>query len=91
MTTLAIMGYGALGGLLGYVVLFATPELRKALDADDFTIPSFPKVVVLSLLAATYVLIGGCAAPLFGAAEVKDAILYGVAGEGLFAGVVKSQ
>jgi hypothetical protein len=86
----AAIGFGALGGLLGWVVLFAFPQLKLMWAQDTPVVLRMGRVVLAAGICAVYVLIGACAAPMFDAGAAKEAVLYGVAGEGLFAGFVKA-
>jgi hypothetical protein len=90
LSTFAAIGFGALGGLLGWLVLFAFPELKAMWAQQDIAPPGLGKMIIAAAICGVYVVIGACAAPIFSAGEAKEAILYGVAGEGLFAGLVKT-
>jgi hypothetical protein len=71
-------------------LLLAIPEIRAIRSQHDRIQLRLGRLVVASAICATYVLIGSCAAPLLDADEFKEALLYGFAGEGFLAGVVRT-
>ncbi len=90
MSSLAVFLWGSLGGLLAYFVLFALPELLRSYYRDG--VPDFQafKLVLVLAIAVVFVGLGGGAALLLGdVTEVKQAVAYGLAGEGLLAGGLK--
>jgi hypothetical protein len=90
MGTAVAIACGAAGGLVGWVVIFAMPEIRLLLKQKKLIRPGRDRVVLMLLLALSFVVVGGAAAVVLGPADPKEAIMYGIAAEGLLAGLVKT-
>jgi hypothetical protein len=83
--------WGCFGGAILFTASFAVPELRAAARANDLCWPGPAKICAIALLAACLIALGGAGALLLGdATTTSQAIAYGLASEGLIAGVVQS-
>jgi hypothetical protein len=91
LSTVSQFAWGCVGGAILFVVSFALPELRAAVAADDLCMPSVLKVLAIVLLASCLIALGGAGALLLGdATQASQAIAYGIASEGLVAGVLQN-
>jgi hypothetical protein len=91
LSALSQFAWGCLGGAILFAVSFALPELRAAAQADDLCRPGALRMLVVVLLASCLIALGGAGALLLGdATEPSQAIAYGLASEGLIAGVLRS-
>lgn len=90
LSTLSTFLYGCLGGAIAFVAVFALPELREIYKTTGAQIPPPSKLIVAGLILVALVILGGAAAVLLGdATQAKQAIAYGVAGEGLVGGIIR--
>jgi hypothetical protein len=91
LSALLQFAWGCVGGAILFAVSFAVPELRAAAKADDLCWPGALKLLAIALLATFLIALGGAGALLLGdATQPSQAIAYGLASEGLIAGVVHS-
>ncbi|MGH3072651.1 MAG: hypothetical protein ACRDNB_10340 [Gaiellaceae bacterium] len=87
------VAYGALGGLVAWVVLFALPELRTLNEV--FRDPGAPNprprtYVILGLIAVCLVFPASIVPFAAEASDAREALLYGVTAEAFFAGIAKA-
>jgi hypothetical protein len=93
VSTQAAIAYGALGGFVAWIVVFALPELRSLREVfrdPDAPNPRLREYIVAAGIAVCLVALG-CVGPfLFGdPTGAREAIAYGVAAEALLGGIIK--
>ena len=91
---------GCAGGLLAFLIIFVLPELReirvglKAARKQGIEPAiglSAKEILISGLVGLGLVIVGGAAAfMLYGGSEFKDGMAYGIAGEALLGGLIRS-
>jgi len=90
LTDLATVLWGSVGGFVAWIVVFALPELQAIWVGGEDVHITLGRVLVAFLIAAGWVALGGVAAFLVGdATEVKHALAYGIAAEGIVGGLAR--
>jgi hypothetical protein len=83
--------YGCLGGVIAYVAIFALPELKSGQFSKDNFVLNRRVVIRLVAIFVFYVGLGGFAAWWAGDAIVaKQAMAYGIGGETVAIGLIKT-
>ena len=84
--------WGALGGSMGYVVGFLLPWVKDVRAENRVLRLSVGRVALELLLIATDMAMGGVAALTLGdVTTAKQAIIYGVGGEVVLAGLLRTR
>lgn len=86
---MATFGWGCVGGLIAYVLVFVLPEFRYMAETGE-TRAAFSTVRVIGYIGslAVYVLLAGVVAILVGDAQhAKQAIAYGMGWEAVAKGI----
>ena len=87
-----IFVWGALGGLITYLVVFVLPTLIAAWKEGADSPPPFWRIALFLLIACAFIAVGGLAALWFGSDgdSSRTLMAYGMAGEGLLGGLAKT-
>lgn len=90
MSTMTQLLWGALGGTIAFIAVFALPELRAMWQDPNFKPPSLARCVVALLLGLCFIALGAAGPLLFDdATKASQAIAYGIAAESLIGNVIR--
>lgn len=82
--------WGCLGGFIAFLVVFALPEVRKALAGGATLNVTLVGLVLVVVLGAMFVSLGGLAAMFIGdATSYKHAMAYGLSFEAIFGAAIR--
>lgn len=88
MSDALVLVWGAVGGLITYLLVFTLPALTRLLEADEVRRRTSARRVLAFLgILVIYLLLGAGSAAYVGAANIRGALTAGATGEALLKGI----